>query len=495
MTMVAKTGRPGGMRGIALVGVGAALLGLAASGARANNINMSGDLLRTPMSIRELGGGGLYGSYDVFKVFSNPALLANQPTTWEYGFSNQNTFSGDQNIASIAGSYGSVQTDAGVFGVAMLASGTFAAGFDELDIYGQPTGQKISPTLIHMALAGLYQWEFVSFGVCGHFGDELFGRQDLASVSQGKMDLGTTITLGRLDLGVVYHVVPQDVAGIAFGIAFKSDARVFKGVSANLDLPFAFSANTNGNTTGSTTTTVTYQPSGYATTLDGGITLNPYHDILVRVGGLLWPSTNTKSGGGTGGVSARIGFSVPYQSWSFDYALGVPFGAVGGAGLSNVLGATWRVGAERKMSDGPKFLLGEKDRTLAVANFDPQNVSAGDAAVISDMVRNQLIKEGAFNIVEKANMDKVLGEQAFQQTGCTTQECAVKLGKVLNVKYLVVGSFGKALEQYVLSMRVIDVETAKAVYSDEAYGKNLPEVRDGITTMASNLTKAVTGKK
>jgi len=71
----------------------------------------------------------------------------------------------------------------------------------------------------------------------------------------------------------------------------------------------------------------------------------------------------------------------------------------------------------------------------------------------------------------------------------------VKLGKILNVKYLVVGSFGKALDQYVLSLRVIDVETAKAVYSDESYGANIQEVRTGITTMASNLTKAVQGKK
>lgn len=466
----------------------------ALAAANSSNISGSADLTRTQLSAREQGGGGLYGSYDVFKVFSNPALLANQPTTWEFGFANQNMFSGDQNIASVAGSYGSIQTDAGVFGAAMLISGTFAPGFDELNVYGAPTGQKISPTLIHIGLAGLYQWEFISFGIGGHLADATFGRPDIPSVTGGRMDIGTTISLGRLDLGAVYHVTPADVAGIAFGIAFKSDARFFKGVGANLDLPFAMAASTNGNTSGTSGTTPSFVPSGYALSLDGGITVNPYRDILMRLGAQSWPGSNTQNGG-SGGVGLRFGFTVPYQAWAFDYALGVPFGIIGNAGVTNVLGVTWRVGAERKMSDGPKFLLGEKDRTLAVGNFDPQNVSAGDAAVISDMVRNQLIKEAAFNIVEKANMDKILGEQAFQQTGCTTQECAVKLGKVLNVKYLVVGSFGKALDQYVLSMRVIDVETAKAVYSDEAYGKNLQEIRDGIFTMAANLTKAVTGKK
>src|SRR6185436_12704616 len=98
---------------------------------------------------------------------------------------------------------------------------------------------------------------------------------------------------------------------------------------------------------------------------------------------------------------------------------------------------------------------------------------------------------GAFQVVEKANMEKVLQEQAFQQSGCTTQECAVKLGKVLNVKFLIVGSFGKLLDRFVLNIRVVDVETARAVYSDSEQGGNVPEVQAGITRLADRLTKAV----
>jgi TolB-like protein len=180
---------------------------------------------------------------------------------------------------------------------------------------------------------------------------------------------------------------------------------------------------------------------------------------------------------------------VPWRDLMFDYAMAV--GTSGDWGMSNSLGVGWNFGAERKPVEGPKFFMKQEERTMAVSTFDPQGVSATDAAVVSDMLRNQLIKEGAFNLVEKANMDKILGEQAFQQTGCTTSECAVKLGKVLNVKFLVVGSMGKLGDSFVISMRVIDVETAKAVYSDEFDAKGVPEVREGIKAIATRLTEAV----
>ncbi len=185
-----------------------------------------------------------------------------------------------------------------------------------------------------------------------------------------------------------------------------------------------------------------------------------------------------------------MGFTVLWRDWGLDYALVLPVGG-GDLGASHILALRRDFGAERKVAEAPKFFLKQEERTLAVATFDPQGVSANDAAIISDMLRNRLIKEGAFNIIEKANMDKVLAEQAFQQSGCTSSECAVKLGKVLNVKYLVVGTFGKLLDRYVVSMRVVDIETAKAVYSDEAQAKDVPEVQTAIGQMASNLTEAV----
>ena len=86
-------------------------------------------------------------------------------------------------------------------------------------------------------------------------------------------------------------------------------------------------------------------------------------------------------------------------------------------------------------------------------------------------------------------MQKVLMEQAFQNTGCTSSECAVKLGKVLNVQKMVVGSFGKFLDSYVLNVRVVDVESGEVVYSDSAKGKTTDDVEANIKALAQRLSR------
>ena len=61
-------------------------------------------------------------------------------------------------------------------------------------------------------------------------------------------------------------------------------------------------------------------------------------------------------------------------------------------------------------------------------------------------------------------MSEILTEQGFQQTGCTTDECAVKIGELLGVKFLITGSLGKLESLYTLNLKMIDVETGKIRY-------------------------------
>jgi TolB-like protein len=128
---------------------------------------------------------------------------------------------------------------------------------------------------------------------------------------------------------------------------------------------------------------------------------------------------------------------------------------------------------------------------VAVADLSAQGVSASDAAVITDMIRSVIVKFGKFNVVEKANMDRILSEQAFQQTGCTSEECAVKLGKLLNVNRMVVGSFGKLLTRYVVNVRVVNVENGKVLFSDEAMGDDVDRLMGQTKAMAERVAKGI----
>jgi len=129
-----------------------------------------------------------------------------------------------------------------------------------------------------------------------------------------------------------------------------------------------------------------------------------------------------------------------------------------------------------------------KSEAIAVTEISAEGVSQSDATIVADWLRGALVSAGAYTVVERSAMQKVLTEQAFQQTGCTSQECAVKLGKVLNVQKIVVGSFGKFLDSYVLNVRMVDVESGKIVYSDTAKGKTTDEVEQNISSLAGRLS-------
>ena len=129
--------------------------------------------------------------------------------------------------------------------------------------------------------------------------------------------------------------------------------------------------------------------------------------------------------------------------------------------------------------------------SIAVAEMDAQGVSSTDAAVISEMLRNRLVNTGGFTVIEKKNMQKVLSEQAFQQTGCTSAECAVKLGKLLNVHGMIVGTFGKLLGRYVISVRLVDVESGQAVLADEAKGDSVDQIERSVDAMVLRMAGAL----
>ena len=441
------------------------------------------EFTRVPMSVREAGSGGMFGTYDVFKAFDNPALLAMQSRSFEVGMANQNMFGGQQNHTSLAGGWSGQSVDSGTYGLAILASRYSIGSIKLMDFEGNQ-GASVSPQGTRFGAVGAYQWEFLSLGAGYEMIGETLGVKNTAgedvSLQSSIIHAGALLRLGRLDVGVAY----RNVGGI--------DGALNAGGAINFN---GFFKGTIGGET-----CIPMASADYASTWNGwssaGITWNAHKYLDIRAG-MVIPSAKAMSGSVSS--SFRAGFTAHLRDWTLDYA----FLSGGDMSGSHALALGWAYGAERpkpvefsslfvrKDEGGPKFMMEAKERTLAVANFEPQNVSAADSAVITDLLRNALVQESAFNVVEKANMDKVLAEQAFQQTGCTSQECAVKIGKVLNVKYLVVGSFGQTLGQYLLTMRVVDVETARAIYSDEAQGKNLAELRAGMKELAHRMTQAV----
>ncbi|MDO8804269.1 MAG: CsgG/HfaB family protein [Elusimicrobiota bacterium] len=126
---------------------------------------------------------------------------------------------------------------------------------------------------------------------------------------------------------------------------------------------------------------------------------------------------------------------------------------------------------------------------MAVAEFVGKNVSQADASIVTDFLRTELVSTGLFNVMDRNNMDTVLAEQKFQNSGCTEQECAVEMGKLLNIKQILVGSLSKLMDSYYITVNVVDVETGKITASYNSDPVSSKELKDACQKIVKKLSQ------
>ncbi len=101
---------------------------------------------------------------------------------------------------------------------------------------------------------------------------------------------------------------------------------------------------------------------------------------------------------------------------------------------------------------------------IAVLDLDILGGSKAEGSVVTDRLREEMLKTGRVTLVDRSQIEAILNEQAFQQTGCTSQECAVQVGKILGVRRIVSGKVTKLSETlWQVSAQVVDVETAETL--------------------------------
>lgn len=89
-------------------------------------------------------------------------------------------------------------------------------------------------------------------------------------------------------------------------------------------------------------------------------------------------------------------------------------------------------------------------KRIAVLDFDYATVrsSVGDiwgsdvdiGKGIADMLVTELVRNGTYSVIERKQLDRVLGEQNFQQSGRADASTAAQLGRILGVDAIVIGS-------------------------------------------------------
>lgn len=129
---------------------------------------------------------------------------------------------------------------------------------------------------------------------------------------------------------------------------------------------------------------------------------------------------------------------------------------------------------------------------IAMLNLEGREISANEAATLSDHLRGQLVNLGTFIVLDRNKMEDVLREQGFQQSGCTITECAVRVGRLLNVQKMVAGSIGKLNKTYAISISMIDVQSGRI---EKSFNRNYEGDIDGLLEILQDIALEMAGKK
>jgi TolB-like protein len=129
---------------------------------------------------------------------------------------------------------------------------------------------------------------------------------------------------------------------------------------------------------------------------------------------------------------------------------------------------------------------------VAVTDFEPQGVVAGDVNILIDRLRSELVNTQVFRVMERKQMSVILEEQGFLQSGaCDASQCQVEMGRLLGVDYMIVGVVGMLGGSYTVSARVLDVETGEILYTvnEDFRGEIIDVLSQVIPRVAARLSR------
>jgi len=128
--------------------------------------------------------------------------------------------------------------------------------------------------------------------------------------------------------------------------------------------------------------------------------------------------------------------------------------------------------------------------TVAILDFEGRGISQLEAATLTDRLSSELANTDAVILVERNQMSEILDEQGFQQSGCTSAECAAEVGALLGVKNMISGAFGKLGNTYTIDAKMFSVESGATI---KTVSKSYKGEIDGLITEIEILAWEILG--
>lgn len=132
--------------------------------------------------------------------------------------------------------------------------------------------------------------------------------------------------------------------------------------------------------------------------------------------------------------------------------------------------------------------------TVAVFDFESKDEAVRDLGPkVATLINANLSAEPQINTVERADLEKILGEHELGLSGTVGSESAAKVGQLTGAKVLVTGSVFKASGELFIVAKIIGTETSR-VYGELVKGSDKSSISDLSADLAKKITADVTQK-
>lgn len=139
------------------------------------------------------------------------------------------------------------------------------------------------------------------------------------------------------------------------------------------------------------------------------------------------------------------------------------------------------VGSLNSLAQVTRVAILDFDNISGIVKYDGLG-KAMSSMLISDIEAN--VSPKRLQLVERAQIQKVLKEQNFQASGSVNKSTAVEAGKILGVNYLLVGDVYILNDQLIINARLTNTETGDIVFSKKQEGKTVAWL-----TLKTNIAK------
>lgn len=132
--------------------------------------------------------------------------------------------------------------------------------------------------------------------------------------------------------------------------------------------------------------------------------------------------------------------------------------------------------------------------TVAVFDFESHDEGIRDLGPkVATLLNANLSAEPQLMTVERAELEKVLGEQELGLSGTVSPDTAAKVGHLTGAKVLVTGRVFRADKELVLVAKIIGTETSR-VYGELVKGGTATSITDLSAELAKKVAATVTQK-